>query len=98
VFSLEWISRLPVIELGSIPFNQGKLAAIVFGVAAGAILTGTCLLDKKSMCASPSRYPGGNFCVAVKTPESRFTASELMAGIALRSTVKTLVCLRKRAW
>jgi hypothetical protein len=69
VLALEGVSGLLVIERLGIPFDQGKVFALVFGVTAYALLTGSRRKMIGSMQALALGQTLGDFRVAIQALE-----------------------------
>lgn len=90
VFALEHVTCVPVTEGLDVPFDQRKVFAVVFRVAAGALLARARRNVVSRMQAFPGEEPRGNFGVAVKTFEGSLSA-ELVTTGAVRRSVQRLM-------
>ena len=71
MLALEYVSCFAVVEglLRRFPVDQGEVLAIVFGMAADAVLVGAGRADDCSMEAAPQRKPARNIGMTLQAPK-----------------------------
>lgn len=97
VLTFEHVPRFVVVESLGVPLDQGKIFAVVFRVAAGALLTGSCGNVVGGMKAAVSVQAVSDFCVALQALESGL-AAELVTTGAVGRSIQRLVGTRERSW
>lgn len=97
VFALQRVTRLLVIEGSWIPFDQGKVFAVMVGVAANALLARSRLEVIGRVQAFLGRQAGGNLAVAIEAAERSFAGSDLMAASAIGGAVQGSVRAGERS-
>ena len=96
MFALQYVSGLLVVERFDIPLDQGEIFAVVFRVAACALLAraaGNVINRVQSLAGIESR---GNFGMAIQTLQRRLP-TELVAGGAVRRSIERFVRPRQRS-
>ena len=96
VLALENVSGFVMIEGFCIPFNEGEILAVVFRVAAGALLTGPGRDVVGGMKPVMSIQAVGDFSVAFEALESSL-AAEFVTTRAVCGSIEGLVRPRERA-
>jgi len=96
VLALENVSGFVMIEGFCIPFNEGEIFAVVFRVAAGALLTGPGRDVVGGMKPVMSIQAVGDFSVAFEALESSL-AAEFVTTRAVCGSIEGLVRPRERA-
>lgn len=97
VFSFQCVTGQLVIEGLGIPLDQRKVLAVVIGVAARTLLTGTGLDVVGGMQAFVGTDTGSYLGVAVETLERWLSCRQPMTGRAIRSSVKRLMRTGQRS-
>ncbi len=95
VFALEDVSGLLVVEGPEVPLDQGKIFAVMLGVATHASLAGAQVQVVRGVQPLPARDARSNFGVAIHTSERRLPGSQFMAGGAVTGAVERLMWPRK---
>lgn len=100
MFFHQRITSQSMIELlhGFFPVNQRKILAIVFQVAANAILAVRVFHPQLRVIALIRGQPVCDFLMAFKALKGRGAGPKLMARPALRGTVEGFVCFGERTW
>lgn len=90
MFAFERVSSLLVIEGLDVPLDQRKICAVMFGMAAGALLTRTWLDVVGRMQSLFCRNAGPDLTMALQTFQ-RALASELVTACAVTRTIQGLM-------
>ena len=90
VLAFQHVSGFFVVESLSIPLDEGKILAVVFGMAAGALLAGALGDVVGSVESLTGRKASRNFGVATQAFKSCLT-TKLMTGGAVGRSVQRLV-------
>jgi len=96
VLAFKHIAGFAVVKRLGIPFDQGKILAIVVGVTAGAFLAGTGGNAVGRVKSPVGDEAAGDLRVAFQAFESGL-AAKFMAGGTVCSSVQGLMCPRKGA-
>ena len=96
VLALQQISCFLVIKRLNVPLDEGKIFAVMLGVAAGAFLAGAGRNVVSRVQPRCGREPGGDFSVAVQTLQ-RGLPAKLMATRAIGRSIQRLMGPRKRS-
>ena len=97
MFALEEISRFLVVEGLDVPSHQGKIFAIMFGVAADALLTRPGLDVVESVQAFSLRDTRADFAMTGDATEGRLAGGNFVARSAIRGPIQCLMCPGKRS-
>jgi hypothetical protein len=92
VSTLEFVSRLSVIEDLEIPFRQDEILAVVFGVAVQTLPTRTRLDVVCGVQASSRSDARSNLIVTSQALEYWFTGGDFVATNTVGHTIDRLVC------
>ncbi len=98
MLALKNISRLLVIKSLDVPFDQGKIFAVVIRVAADALLAGARLDVVSRMQPFVCIHTRGDFGMAFHTAERRLSRREFVASRAICGSAKRLMWTRQRSW
>jgi hypothetical protein len=92
MFPFQWVACLVVIErfLGGFPMDDLEVCAVVFGMAADALVV-VRLLHQTGVIAAAVLESLGNFSVAFQALEALISAAETMAGGTLCSPAQRLM-------
>lgn len=96
VLALEQVTGFFVIEGLRVPFDEREFDAIVFGVAASALLAGSLGNVVGGVQSLVGGEAGGNLGVTLQTLERRL-AAKLVASRTVCRSVQGFMCTRKRS-
>ncbi len=90
VLAFQKVSRLFVVEVFRVPFDEREVFTIVLRVASRAFLAGTRWDAVAGMQSSMCGEPGGDFCMAFETLQGRLSAKLVATRTICRSVQRLM--------